>query len=460
MESPNPVIDPTAPGGGVAMLPMSADHIRSLISDSQGPRPLSNVFAYHGPRETSRMRSRGNVRTPPAPRPQRAHVFASLASSREAETDERKRPAEDPPIEQSSSDDDMPPLQDRRQFDSSNDSDMMVPSVSISVSATLSATAAVHPTPPTTRSSRKRRAEEMREPAAKRSAVASADGKPAGNLKADPEDDFSDAGSCCICMCDPDDGELATIDGCDHEFCFNCIEKWSERENTCPLCKVRFQRINREGDKRKGQKGTKKVKQRDQRADLNPGNALEGLLAGLNANQGFSSSIARLIFSGLGPSNGGVIDFGMGAANAGAPGAAMRRAGPAGVRQVRWRNPPTHIEDALFSDNEDGSDDEQPGYSDFVTTMRRMQQHRSGGSAVFGAYPNMMAVPPRGQRTGRVAAFHAAMAAAAPPARYTRSYATNAHEPNAGGTAANALEIEDDSDDDEVEVVDVRQRDV
>jgi hypothetical protein len=52
----------------------------------------------------------------------------------------------------------------------------------------------------------------------------------------------------------------------------------------------------------------------------------------------------------------------------------------------------------------------------------------------------------------------AGMAAAAPQ-RYIRSYATNGHDVDAGDTAANALEIEDDSDD-EVEVVDVRQRDV
>jgi hypothetical protein len=175
--------------------------------------------------------------------------------------------------------------------------------------------------------------------------------------------------------------------------------------------------------------------------------------AGLNANQGFSSSIARLIFSGLGPASGGVVDFGFGAGNPGPPGVALGARG----RQVRWRNPPTNIEDALFSDGEDGSDDDQTGYSDFVTSMRRMHQHRAGGSAVFGAYPSMMSAPRVGQRTGRAAAFHAAMAAA--PQRYSRSYATNAHDVDAGETAANALEIEDDSDD-EVEVVDVRQRDV
>lgn len=293
MESPNPVIDPPAPGGGVAMMPMSAGmpgpmsaaRMRSLISDSQGPRPLSNVFAYHAASH-NRTRSRGvNTRRTAANRyagvggPYPAFV---ARPPRDAETDERKRPADGQPAESgsSSTEEDMPPLIPRQRVDAPDQPEVVSsvhPSVSISVSTTVSAPAPVHPSPPNTRSSRKRKSDEM-ESSAKRPAVAAADGKPAGNLKADPEDDFSDAGSCCICMCDPDDGERATIDGCDHEFCFDCIGKWSERENTCPLCKVRFSRINREGSKRKGQKATKKVKQRDQRADLNPGNALEGLL--------------------------------------------------------------------------------------------------------------------------------------------------------------------------------------
>lgn len=144
----------------------------------------------------------------------------------------------------------------------------------------------------------------------------------------------------------------------------------------------------------------------------------------------------------------------------------MRRA----PRQVRWRNPPTHIEDALFSDNDEGSDDDQTGYSDFVTSMRRMHHNRAGSNVfgvvdnppnVFGAYPSMLPAPRVGRSAGRAAVFHAAMAAtqaAAPPQRYSRSYATNSHIANVGGTADNALEIEDDSDDDEVEVVDVRQQ--
>jgi hypothetical protein len=80
-------------------------------------------------------------------------------------------------------------------------------------------------------------------------------------------------------MCDVDGDDLAGISGCLHTFCFNCIEKWAERENSCPLCKIRFTKIDRVNKKKKkGQKNSKRVKQRDQRSDLGPGAALEGLL--------------------------------------------------------------------------------------------------------------------------------------------------------------------------------------
>jgi hypothetical protein len=85
--------------------------------------------------------------------------------------------------------------------------------------------------------------------------------------------------SCCICMCDVAGDDLACISGCEHRFCFECIEKWAERENSCPLCKNRFTKIDRVNKKKtKGQKNVKRVKQRDQRSDLGPGVALEGLL--------------------------------------------------------------------------------------------------------------------------------------------------------------------------------------
>lgn len=108
---------------------------------------------------------------------------------------------------------------------------------------------------------------------------------PAAKLKSTGEDD-NDDGNCIICLCEPDDDDLAKINGCDHQFCFGCIEKWSERENTCPLCKERFTEIDRVNQRKRQRtddsdsekKCSKKVKNRDQRADLHPSHALEGLL--------------------------------------------------------------------------------------------------------------------------------------------------------------------------------------
>jgi hypothetical protein len=107
--------------------------------------------------------------------------------------------------------------------------------------------------------------------------------KPPPGSKSEEEDEKKPSAEltscCCICMCDVEHEELALINGCEHQFCFGCIEKWAERENTCPLCKMRFNKIDRVNRRRKkGTKNTKKVKQRDQRSDLVPGAALEGLL--------------------------------------------------------------------------------------------------------------------------------------------------------------------------------------
>ncbi|CAG9326701.1 unnamed protein product [Blepharisma stoltei] len=32
---------------------------------------------------------------------------------------------------------------------------------------------------------------------------------------------------------------------CNHNFCFDCITKWSQTENSCPLCKDRFHTITK-----------------------------------------------------------------------------------------------------------------------------------------------------------------------------------------------------------------------
>ncbi|CAD8188904.1 unnamed protein product [Paramecium pentaurelia] len=33
------------------------------------------------------------------------------------------------------------------------------------------------------------------------------------------------------------------LDSCNHSFCSECIKKWSNIENTCPLCKQKFTQI-------------------------------------------------------------------------------------------------------------------------------------------------------------------------------------------------------------------------
>jgi hypothetical protein len=102
------------------------------------------------------------------------------------------------------------------------------------------------------------------------------------------EDDESK--KCCICLDLPTEKELSKLDGCKHTYCFTCIEKWAERENTCPQCKARFFKIERVHKvKRKRSNSTspkvtnvKKVKTRDQRADYRQQN-LQGFFANMEA---------------------------------------------------------------------------------------------------------------------------------------------------------------------------------
>lgn len=51
------------------------------------------------------------------------------------------------------------------------------------------------------------------------------------------------AGTCAVCLDDIRDvNELAYIE-CKHTFHSSCILKWAKVENTCPLCKVKFDRV-------------------------------------------------------------------------------------------------------------------------------------------------------------------------------------------------------------------------
>eukprot|EP00546_Thalassionema_frauenfeldii_P018087 CAMPEP_0178901150 /NCGR_PEP_ID=MMETSP0786-20121207/3858_1 /TAXON_ID=186022 /ORGANISM="Thalassionema frauenfeldii, Strain CCMP 1798" /LENGTH=397 /DNA_ID=CAMNT_0020572211 /DNA_START=691 /DNA_END=1884 /DNA_ORIENTATION=+ len=397
---------------------MPTQHIRSLISASQGPRPLSNVFTY----QASRTRFSPFVRSTT-----RSITIASREEgATDSKDDERKPSARNiRNTARSCSSEDIPQLLGRtmRELDSTL--------------SPLTNDSTATPSAPLTRAARRRRiASIATSPPAKKRAVASKEDKPV-SLKLDPDESSQ---NCCICMSVPDAGELAAIDGCEHKFCFNCIEKWSDRENTCPLCKNRFNRINRvnrgKGKRKKGQKGTKKVKQRDQRADLNPNSGFDSLLANISGTA-FQNPIARLIFSGL-PSSMDLVP--------------QRREG----RVARFRNASSHLEDALYSDNEEGSDGEGSGYQSFVDTMRRVSA-RSGGD-ILGAYPILNNGSLRG-RPLRSVMFPTAAMAGPVPTRVTRSYAANADDVDAGGTADNALEIVDDSDD-EVEVVDVTGRSI
>jgi len=103
---------------------------------------------------------------------------------------------------------------------------------------------------------------------------------------------------CCICLEEPTKPEVSKLDMCNHVYCFICIEKWAERENTCPLCKTRFHKIERfhkvskprgrRGIAQKGSpvplKNVKKVKNRDQRSDYNRSAQWQGLLGMSNFN--------------------------------------------------------------------------------------------------------------------------------------------------------------------------------
>ena len=46
--------------------------------------------------------------------------------------------------------------------------------------------------------------------------------------------------TCTICRENP---KNATLSGCDHAFCMACIRRWSKEENSCPLCRARFNEI-------------------------------------------------------------------------------------------------------------------------------------------------------------------------------------------------------------------------
>ncbi|CAM9900478.1 unnamed protein product, partial [Ascophyllum nodosum] len=45
------------------------------------------------------------------------------------------------------------------------------------------------------------------------------------------------------------EAEAASLDNCVHSFHFDCITKWGETKNQCPMCKARFYTVTRLRDR-------------------------------------------------------------------------------------------------------------------------------------------------------------------------------------------------------------------
>jgi hypothetical protein len=284
--------------------------------------------------------------------------------------------------------------------------------------------------------------------------------KPPGRAKNDA--DYEDApaatatttdspvSTCCICQTDSDPSEKAQVDGCDHSFCFDCIAEWSNRENTCPLCKSRFNKITRclplprakRGEK--ARPNTKTVKARDQHSDMFAGSALEGLLASISAH-GHIAGIRAL----SAPSGGGFIFArmgGVGGMGSMAPGSRFAFAiggdGPAGMF-------------GMDSDDEESDDD----FVGMGSSSLGMMFAQLGG--VGGSYSPPAARPRRAAAARAAAASSPAARARATAGRASGPYSLRSigggpsfvSMPPGSGTSTSPLEIDDS--DDEVEVVHV-----
>jgi hypothetical protein len=69
--------------------------------------------------------------------------------------------------------------------------------------------------------------------------------------------------SCAICFENLNEKTKAKLDGCSHEFCFDCIKKWAtEKSNKCPMCKTRFTELHSK-DEKTGEKIVTKIDQKD-----------------------------------------------------------------------------------------------------------------------------------------------------------------------------------------------------
>mmetsp|Transcript_28857 Transcript_28857/g.40798 ORF Transcript_28857/g.40798 Transcript_28857/m.40798 type:complete len:380 (-) Transcript_28857:1295-2434(-) len=351
---------------------------RQFMRDSQGPQPLTNIYF--------------NSTTIPGGGPfsfetRETSITSSVESSGSF----------------SSILDDIPALEFRSPSPLGTNSDRQSPSpVLAAASLPDPSDLMIQPDPVTSTTSRKRKISTLKPlPAA---AVAKPkledDLKPAAKLPEQKDVDDDDDGNCIICLCDPDPEDLAKINGCDHQFCFDCIEQWSERENTCPLCKNRFTKIDRVNKSKTHKaedvkkKNSKSVKTRDQRT-------MEGLrvLAGMH---------------GLGPV---FIQDSIGYDQSGP----QRIHHASNRRTIRYRT---------------GRLDARRGFprSQHLPSYQQIMFAVQIDGPIIGTFPAMAAVP-------------------------DRSHAVNGDDRTAGETAQNALEIADDSEDEDdvIEVVDVRR---
>jgi len=88
----------------------------------------------------------------------------------------------------------------------------------------------------------------------KRKNIPESDGKEVAQEENGDEED-----ACVICMEDKV-GRLGALNCCSHTFCANCILKWSETSNTCPICVRRFNKVTEFESGSSKQSGTKKRK--------------------------------------------------------------------------------------------------------------------------------------------------------------------------------------------------------
>ena len=53
--------------------------------------------------------------------------------------------------------------------------------------------------------------------------------------------------TCAICLDDVGPEKRASLDGCAHQYCYECIKTWTKDcENSCPQCKAKIKQIKRQ----------------------------------------------------------------------------------------------------------------------------------------------------------------------------------------------------------------------